>query len=43
MRERLAADGAQPLGSSPAEFAALIRSELDKWTKVARAADIAPQ
>jgi tripartite-type tricarboxylate transporter receptor subunit TctC len=43
MREKLAADGAQPLGSSPAEFAALIRSELDKWTKVARAADIAPQ
>jgi tripartite-type tricarboxylate transporter receptor subunit TctC len=43
MREKLAADGAQPLGSSPAEFAALIRSEIDKWTKVARAADIAPQ
>jgi tripartite-type tricarboxylate transporter receptor subunit TctC len=43
MREKLAADGAQPLGSSPAEFAALIRSELEKWTKVARAADIAPQ
>jgi tripartite-type tricarboxylate transporter receptor subunit TctC len=43
MREKLAADGAQPLGSSPAEFASLIRSELEKWTKVARAADIAPQ
>ena len=43
MKEKLAADGAQPLGSSPEEFAALIRSELDKWTRVARAADIAPQ
>lgn len=43
MKERLSADGAQPLGSSPEEFAALIRSELDKWTRVARAADIAPQ
>src|SRR2546428_4354518 len=40
MKEKLAADGAQPLGSTPAEFAALIRSELDKWTKVARAASI---
>jgi tripartite-type tricarboxylate transporter receptor subunit TctC len=43
MKERLSADGAQPLGSSPEEFAALIRSELDKWTRVARAADIVPQ
>jgi tripartite-type tricarboxylate transporter receptor subunit TctC len=43
MKERLAADGAEPLGGSPAEFAALIRRELDKWTRVARAAGIEPQ
>jgi tripartite-type tricarboxylate transporter receptor subunit TctC len=43
MREKLALDGAQPVGSSPAEFAALIRSELDKWTRVARTAGIEPQ
>ncbi|HKQ29240.1 MAG TPA: tripartite tricarboxylate transporter substrate binding protein, partial [Burkholderiales bacterium] len=43
MKEKLAADGAQPVGSSASEFAALIRSELEKWTRVARAADIAPQ
>jgi len=43
MKERLAADGAEPLGGSPAEFAALIRRELDKWTRVARAAGIDPQ
>ena len=43
MKEKLAADGAQPVGTSAAEFAALIRSELEKWTRVARAADIAPQ
>jgi tripartite-type tricarboxylate transporter receptor subunit TctC len=43
MKEKLAADGAQPVGSSPAEFAALIRSELEKWTRVARAAAIEPQ
>ena len=43
MKERLAADGAEPLGTTPAEFAALIRSELEKWTRVARAARIEPQ
>jgi tripartite-type tricarboxylate transporter receptor subunit TctC len=43
MKEKLALDGAQPVGSSPAEFAALIRNELDKWTRVARAANIEQQ
>ena len=43
MKEKLALDGAQPVGSTPAEFGALIRSELDKWTRVARAARIEPQ
>ncbi|HEV8109270.1 MAG TPA: tripartite tricarboxylate transporter substrate binding protein [Burkholderiales bacterium] len=43
MKEKLALDGAQPVGSTPAEFAALIRSELEKWTRVARAAEIPPQ
>lgn len=43
MKEKLAADGAEPAGSTPAQFAALIKSELDKWTKVARAANIEPQ
>jgi len=43
MKDRLAADGAEPLSSTPAEFAAFIRRELDKWTGVARAARIEPQ
>jgi tripartite-type tricarboxylate transporter receptor subunit TctC len=43
MKEKLAADGAQPLGSTPAEFAAHLRNELEKWTRVARAASIEPQ
>jgi tripartite-type tricarboxylate transporter receptor subunit TctC len=43
MKEKLALDGAQPVGSSPAEFAALIKSELEKWTRVARAAEIPQQ
>jgi tripartite-type tricarboxylate transporter receptor subunit TctC len=40
MRERLVADGADPVGSSPAEFQAYIRSETDKWAKVVRQARI---
>ena len=40
VRERLAQDGAEPVGSSPAEFAALVQSELLKWADIARAANI---
>ena len=43
MKDRLAADGAEPLGSSPAEFGAFIRRELEKWNKVAEAAKIEKQ
>jgi tripartite-type tricarboxylate transporter receptor subunit TctC len=43
MKERLAIDGAAPVGSTPSEFAALIRYELEKWTRVARAAHIEPE
>ena len=43
MKDRLAADGAEPLGSSPAEFGAFIRRELDKWNQVAEAAKIEKQ
>lgn len=40
VRARLARDGAEPIGSRPAEFAALIKSELEKWANIARAANI---
>ena len=43
MKERLAIDGAAPVGSTPSEFAALIRYELEKWARVARAAHIEPE
>jgi tripartite-type tricarboxylate transporter receptor subunit TctC len=43
MKERLAVDGAEPQGSTPEEFAALIASELEKWGRVTRAAGIEPQ
>ena len=32
----LLADGAEPVGSSPAELAAYLRTELAKWGKVVR-------
>jgi tripartite-type tricarboxylate transporter receptor subunit TctC len=43
MKEKLAADGAEPEGSTPEAFAALIKSELEKWTRVAREAHIEAQ
>jgi tripartite-type tricarboxylate transporter receptor subunit TctC len=43
VKQKLAADGAEPVGSTPAEFAKLIRDDLEKWTRVARAAKIEPQ
>jgi tripartite-type tricarboxylate transporter receptor subunit TctC len=42
-QEKMAADGAEPAGTTPAEFSALIRRELDKWGAVAKAAGIEPQ
>jgi tripartite-type tricarboxylate transporter receptor subunit TctC len=41
--KRLAADGAEPVGSSPEEFAAFIKSESEKWSRVAKAAGIQPE
>jgi tripartite-type tricarboxylate transporter receptor subunit TctC len=38
VRERFAAQGAEAVGSTSAEFAAHIRREIDKWGKVVRAA-----
>jgi len=40
MKERLAADGAEPLGTTPAEFGAYLRRELEKWRRVRDAAHI---
>jgi len=39
----LIANGAEPLGSSADEHAASIKTEIDKWKKVARDANIEPQ
>lgn len=40
MREKLAAEGAEPTSSTPDQFGAFLRSEIDKWSKVVRAANV---
>ena len=40
MRERMAREGADPVGSSPQQFARRVASEVDKWAKVAKAAGL---
>jgi tripartite-type tricarboxylate transporter receptor subunit TctC len=40
VRERLIAQGAEPVGDSPEEFAKFIQSEAAKWGKVIRALNL---
>src|SRR5688572_23103547 len=40
VRERFTHDGGETVGSTPAEFAAVIRADLAKWGKVIREAGI---
>ena len=42
-RERFMADGSEPGGITPEEFAAMIKSEVPKWAKVIRLAGIKPE
>jgi tripartite-type tricarboxylate transporter receptor subunit TctC len=37
MKERLAANGADPVGNTPAEFATFIKAENEKWAKIVKA------
>jgi tripartite-type tricarboxylate transporter receptor subunit TctC len=43
MKERLAAEGADPMAGSSTAFAALLKTEIAKWTKVVKQAGIAPE
>ncbi len=43
LREKLVTEGAEPQTNSPQEFAAYIRSEIDKWAGVVKSAGIAAQ
>ena len=40
VREKLAALGYEPITTSPDEFAARIKTEMEKWAKVIRDANI---
>ena len=40
VRERLAAEGAEPLGSTPEQFGAYIQKEIDRWARVIREAKV---
>jgi tripartite-type tricarboxylate transporter receptor subunit TctC len=42
MRERLIAGGVDPAGTSPEEFAAYVRSEVEKWARVIKATGAKP-
>lgn len=41
--QRFQRDGAEPVGSSPKEFAAFLKAEMEKWAKVIREAGIKPE
>jgi len=43
VRKRLASEGADPVGSTPEEFDAYIRSDIEKWIKVVKKAGIEPK
>ena len=41
--ERFQLDGAEPVGSTPKEFAAFLKAEMQKWSKVVQDAGIKPE
>ncbi|MGZ8210846.1 MAG: tripartite tricarboxylate transporter substrate binding protein, partial [Burkholderiales bacterium] len=43
VKEKFAADGGDAVGNSPEEFGRYIKSETEKWQKVAKAAGIKPE
>jgi tripartite-type tricarboxylate transporter receptor subunit TctC len=43
VKKRLADDGAESVGTTPAEFAKFIKDEIEKWSNVARVANIKPE
>ena len=42
IKDRLAGEGADPIASKPADFAAFVREEVRKWDEVGKAANIQP-
>ena len=43
VRERFAHSGAEPVGNTPEEFAAVLRTDMVKWAKVVKAAGLSPK
>jgi tripartite-type tricarboxylate transporter receptor subunit TctC len=43
LRERLKADGSDPVGNSPEQFAGFLRDEIAKWAKVIKFANVKPE
>jgi tripartite-type tricarboxylate transporter receptor subunit TctC len=43
MKEKLAAQGLDPVGNTPREFEAVIKSEITKWAKVIKASGARPE
>ncbi|HEV7802943.1 MAG TPA: tripartite tricarboxylate transporter substrate-binding protein, partial [Burkholderiales bacterium] len=43
LRERMLSDGAEPEGSSPAQFQKYLASEIAKWHRIVKAANVTAQ
>jgi tripartite-type tricarboxylate transporter receptor subunit TctC len=43
VRKQLSAEGGEPVGNTPAEFAQWLKAEIAKWTRVVNEANIRPQ
>jgi len=43
LRERLASEGAQAVGSTPEELDRFVRAEIAKWAKVVKASGVKPE
>ena len=43
IKARFAAEGAEGLGSTPEEFGTYIKSEIDRWGRVIKAAGVRPE
>ncbi len=42
MKKRLASEGAEPINSTPSDFTAFVKSEIQQWSEVGRVAKIQP-